>query len=49
MIAHRLTTIRDADRIVVVERGRVADTGTHASLLRTSATYRSYCREQSVA
>lgn len=49
VIAHRLATIRNADQIVVVERGRVADTGTHASLLDSSTTYRSYCREQSVA
>ncbi|MBL7501489.1 ABC transporter ATP-binding protein [Frankia sp. CNm7] len=49
VIAHRVTTIRDADQIVVVERGRVGDIGTHASLLQSSATYRSYYREQAVA
>ncbi|ADP81467.1 ABC transporter ATP-binding protein [Pseudofrankia inefficax] len=49
VIAHRIATVRQADQIVVVERGRVGDIGTHSSLLRTSATYRSYCREQAVA
>ncbi|WP_226930846.1 hypothetical protein [Parafrankia sp. CH37] len=49
IIAHRIATIRNCDQIVLMERGRVADAGTHASLLRTSTTYRSYCHEQSVA
>nr|WP_018503464.1 hypothetical protein [Parafrankia discariae] len=49
IIAHRIATIRHCDQIVVMDRGRVADAGTHASLLQSSATYRSYCREQSVA
>jgi ABC-type multidrug transport system fused ATPase/permease subunit len=49
VIAHRIATIRDADEIVVVEHGRVADSGTHTSLLRSSPTYRSYCRDQAVA
>ena len=33
MIAHRLSTLRDADRLLVIERGRVAESGTHAQLL----------------
>ena len=33
MIAHRLSTLRDADHLVVVERGKVAEEGTHAQLL----------------
>ncbi|OHV32813.1 MULTISPECIES: ABC transporter ATP-binding protein [Pseudofrankia] len=49
VIAHRIATIRKADQIVVVERGRVGDIGSHTSLLRSSSTYRSYCREQAVA
>ncbi len=33
MIAHRLSTLRDADRLIVIERGKVAEQGTHAELL----------------
>lgn len=33
MIAHRLSTLRDADRLIVIERGKVAEEGTHAELL----------------
>ncbi|EIJ32880.1 thiol reductant ABC exporter subunit CydD [Thiothrix nivea] len=40
MIAHRLRTVRDADRIVVVDGGQVAQAGTHAELLATSPVYR---------
>ncbi len=34
IIAHRLSAVRDADRIIVVERGQIAEQGTHAELLR---------------
>ncbi len=40
MIAHRLRTVRDADRIVVLDSGRVVQTGTHAELLRSAPLYR---------
>ncbi len=40
VIAHRLSTVRDADRIIVLERGRVVAQGTHDSLLRDSELYR---------
>jgi ATP-binding cassette subfamily B protein len=40
LIAHRLSTLRLADRIVVLESGRVLDQGTHDDLLERSATYR---------
>ena len=39
-IAHRLSTILTADKIVVMEHGRIADIGRHADLLRTSELYR---------
>ncbi|HZE41278.1 MAG TPA: ABC transporter ATP-binding protein [Stackebrandtia sp.] len=39
IVAQRISTIRDADRIVVLEAGRVEATGTHAELLKTSPTY----------
>lgn len=34
IIAHRLSAVRDADRIIVMERGQIAEQGTHAELLR---------------
>ncbi len=39
VIAHRLSTITDADRIFVIENGRVAGEGTHRELLETSSLY----------
>ena len=40
VIAHRLTTIRRVDRIVVLEYGRITDSGTHEDLLTRLGTYR---------
>jgi ATP-binding cassette subfamily B protein len=40
VIAHRLSTVRVADLILVLQRGRVVDRGTHDELLETSAVYR---------
>ena len=39
VIAHRLTTIRDANRIVVMEHGRIVEIGTHAELLEANGAY----------
>ncbi len=39
VIAHRLSTVRDADLIVVLDAGRVAESGTHASLLAKNGLY----------
>ncbi|KTS32209.1 ABC transporter permease [Methylobacterium indicum] len=39
VIAHRLSTVRDADLIVAMEGGRVAETGNHAALIARGGTY----------
>ena len=46
VIAHRLSTIEGADRIIVMDRGRIADTGPHAELLERSALYAGLYRFQ---
>ena len=38
-IAHRLSTVRDADQIVVLDHGRIAETGTHTSLISDNGRY----------
>jgi ATP-binding cassette subfamily B protein len=39
VIAHRLSTVREADQILVIESGQVAETGTHEELLATGGLY----------
>jgi ATP-binding cassette subfamily B protein len=46
MIAHRLSTIMHADRIYVLEKGEVIETGSHASLLEEKGLYYAMWRQQ---
>jgi ABC-type multidrug transport system fused ATPase/permease subunit len=44
VVTHRLHAVRDADRIVVLERGRIAREGTHRELAGSRGTYRTFLR-----
>ena len=46
VVAHRLATIRHADRILVLEGGRIVSAGTHEELLRSSGSYREMVEKQ---
>ena len=46
LIAHRLSTIMHADRIYVLEKGEVAETGTHESLIEEKGLYYAMWRQQ---
>ena len=48
MIAHRLSTVRNADRIYVIEAGRVVQEGSHAQLIRRDGLYARLARQQSL-
>ena len=40
LIAHRITTLMQADQIIVLDQGRVAEQGTHEQLLEKNGIYR---------
>lgn len=46
-IAHRLSTLREMDRIIVLDQGRIAEAGTHDDLLAQRGLYASYWERQS--
>ena len=46
VIAHRLSTVRDADRLAVLDRGGLVETGTHGELLARNGLYARLIRRQ---
>jgi ATP-binding cassette subfamily B protein len=46
VIAHRLSTVRDADRVVVLDRGKIVETGTHDELMKNGGAYRKLVERQ---
>lgn len=49
IIAHRLSTVAHVDRVVVLDQGRIVESGTHDELIRTSTLYRQLVQSQLVA
>jgi len=46
VIAHRLATVQHADRIIVMDKGSIVATGTHATLIKSDTLYREYAELQ---
>jgi ATP-binding cassette subfamily B multidrug efflux pump len=46
VVAHRLSTIRNADTIIVMDAGRIVEHGDHAQLLAHRGLYHSLCSSQ---
>ena len=46
IVAHRLSTVRDADKIIVLDKGKIVETGTHSELLSSEGMYSMYYRAQ---
>lgn len=46
VIAHRLSTVRDADNIIVMRQGRVVESGSHDNLLKEKGDYYKLVRNQ---
>ena len=48
VIAHRLATVHEADQIVVLDRGRISEMGTHDQLMASNGRYRDLCERQMI-
>jgi ATP-binding cassette subfamily B protein len=48
MVAHRISTVKKLDKIILMDQGQVVAVGTHASLLATNALYQDMVRLQTL-
>ena len=48
VIAHRLATVQEADKIVVLDQGRISEMGTHDQLMANNGRYRDLCERQMI-
>ena len=49
IISHRLSSVRDADKIIVLDKGQIIEKGSHDSLIRAGGVYASLFKNQSLA
>jgi len=49
LVSHRITTLKNADQILVLDRGRIAEAGTHEELRRGGGLYQRICEIQEEA
>ncbi|HEY9786651.1 MAG TPA: ATP-binding cassette domain-containing protein, partial [Candidatus Obscuribacterales bacterium] len=48
VVAHRLSTVKMADKLIVIDKGRIVESGTHDSLVREKGLYYYLCQQQSL-
>jgi ATP-binding cassette subfamily B protein len=46
IVSHRVSTVRDADQILVIDRGRIVERGRHEQLIRTNGLYAELHKKQ---
>ena len=49
IVTHRISTVRDADRIIVLDKGQIQDIGSHEELVKRNALYKRLCQMQLVS
>jgi len=49
LVTHRVSTVRDADRIIILNEGKIEDVGSHEELIERNELYKRLCEMQLVA